>query len=147
MRILRLLLPLAMAAAESWFPPERARGGQLWQDFVRRHPYAASPEEAAHTWDAPVDHFDARDTSTYQQRYFLDAQYVQPSTNSTLVFLLIGGEGTLTGPPKGFVAELGKEYGALLVALEHRFYGKSFPHHDMTTKSYQKYLTVDQVQP
>lgn len=43
------------------------------------------------------------------------------------MFLLIGGEGTLTAPPAGFLAELAQSYGALLVSLEHRFYGESLP--------------------
>jgi len=57
---------------------------------------------------------------------------------------MIGGEGTLQGPPKGFVAELGSDHNALLVALEHRFYGESFPNHDMSTEALSQYLTVDQ---
>jgi pimeloyl-ACP methyl ester carboxylesterase len=144
--LVALLLSHCPTQAESWFPPERCRGGTLWQDFVARHPYAASPSSHAHTWDAPIDHFNADDTTTFEQRYYLDAQYFQPSANSTtgLVFLMIGGEGTLEGPPGGFVAELGNEHNALLVALEHRFYGESFPNHDMSTEALSQYLTVDQ---
>lgn len=94
--------------AESWYPPERCRGGTLWQDYLARHPYAATTPAHPHTWDAPVNHFDTNDASTFKQRYFLDAQYFQPSSaNSStgLVFLMIGGEGTLLGPPGGFVKE------------------------------------------
>ena len=145
--LLAFLLSLCPIQAESWFPPERCRGGTLWQDFIARHPYAAASSSAhAHTWDAPIDHFNADDTSTFKQRYFFNAEYFQPSANNSnnLVFLMIGGEGTLQGPPGGFVAELGKEHSALLVALEHRFYGESFPNHDMSTEALSQYLTVDQ---
>jgi hypothetical protein len=46
---------------------------------------------------------------------------------SGLVFLEIGGEGTILGPPGGYLAVLGAKYNALLVSLEHRFYGTSLP--------------------
>jgi pimeloyl-ACP methyl ester carboxylesterase len=59
------------------------------------------------------------------------------------VFFEIGGEGTLTGPPGGFIAQLAKERNALLIALEHRFYGESIPNGNVFTENY-KYLTVEQ---
>ena len=46
---------------------------------------------------------------------------------SSIVFVMIGGEGTLTRPPSGFIEELGKDYSALLISLEHRFFGNSIP--------------------
>lgn len=49
----------------------------------------------------------------------------------------------MTGPPGGYIAQLGAQYGALLVSLEHRFYGVSIPNDDMSTENL-KYLTVDQ---
>jgi pimeloyl-ACP methyl ester carboxylesterase len=59
------------------------------------------------------------------------------------VFYEIGGEGTLNGPPGGFIAQLASKYGALLIALEHRFYGESIPNGNVLTANYQ-YLTVEQ---
>mmetsp|Transcript_2794 Transcript_2794/g.4211 ORF Transcript_2794/g.4211 Transcript_2794/m.4211 type:complete len:397 (-) Transcript_2794:206-1396(-) len=60
-----------------------------------------------------------------------------------LFFFEIGGEGTLTGPPGGYMATLAKKYSALLVALEHRFYGESIPNGNSETSNL-KYLAVDQ---
>lgn len=73
-------------------------------------------------------------------RYYVDDQYW---TGSGPVFFEIGGEGTLTGPPGGYIAQLGKNYSALLVALEHRFYGESIPNGNANTENY-RYLTVEQ---
>jgi pimeloyl-ACP methyl ester carboxylesterase len=47
------------------------------------------------------------------------------------------------GPPDGYIATLAQNYSALLVSLEHRFYGESIPGDDMSTENLH-YLTVDQ---
>lgn len=146
-------LSKAAIASSSVFPPERCRGGQLWKDWLHAHYDASSSatmldatsaEASSVAWNAPVDHFDSEDNSTYRQRYFLNDEFFSNNNSSSYVFLMIGGEGTLMGPPAGFMAELASEWGALLVSLEHRFYGKSFPHHDMSTKSYSQYFSVNQ---
>ena len=58
--------------------------------------------------------------------------------------IYIGGEGP-QGPasPRLFMYELAKEHKALMIALEHRFYGESRPTKDLSTKSLQ-YLTSQQ---
>ena len=100
-----------------------------------------------------MDNFNTQDNRTYAQRYYVNDQYWD---GKGPVFLSIGGEGTLTGtilpphvylfflgPPGGYIAQLGQQYNALLVSLEHRFYGVSIPNDDMSTENL-KYLTVDQ---
>ena len=52
-------------------------------------------------------------------------------------------QGTLSGPSGGSIAQMAQNYSALLVSLEHRFYGESIPGNDCSTKNL-KYLTVDQ---
>jgi pimeloyl-ACP methyl ester carboxylesterase len=81
---------------------------------------------------------------TFTQRYYVDSQYY---TENGPVFYEIGGEGTLGGAPGGYLATLAKEKGALLIALEHRFYGESVPDsipNPMETHNLAKYLTVEQ---
>jgi hypothetical protein len=130
--------------------PDRIKGGDWYkQQQQQQQLAAASSTPRARHWHARVDNFNASDERTFRQRYFVDDQYfdeatgcvgirtpspspffsssISKSRRHSLVFLLIGGEGTLTGPPKGFMGELAKSYGALLVALEHRFYGESLP--------------------
>ena len=52
--------------------------------------------EPGKTWSANVDNFDESNTDTYQQRYYVNDIYWQ---GTGPVFLYIGGEGTLNGPP------------------------------------------------
>lgn len=59
------------------------------------------------------------------------------------MFYEIGGEGTLNGPPAGFIGELAKNHSALIIALEHRFYGESIPNGNANTENY-RFLTVEQ---
>lgn len=59
------------------------------------------------------------------------------------MFLEIGGEGTLSGPPSGYVATLAKNYSALLISVEHRYYGQSMPTATVTADDL-KLLTVEQ---
>lgn len=125
--------------------PDRIKGGQWYMEQLRLAGEAAAadsrPRDRASHWLARVDNFNASDGRTYRQRFFLDDQYFDPEGG--LIFLLIGGEGTLTGPPNGFLGEMAGAYGALLVALEHRFYGESLPNNSIETDNYQ-YLTVEQ---
>jgi len=106
--------------------PDRIKGGHWFKEQQQQLQGATTYDrDRARHWHARVDNFNASDERTYRQRYFLDDQFFDPDAG--LVFLLIGGEGTLAGPPKGFLGELAQSYGALLVALEHRFYGESLP--------------------
>ena len=57
------------------------------------------------------------------------------------MFLYIGGEGTASCP-SGYVTELAKKFKALVVTLEHRFYGESIPNDSSATENL-KYLTVN----
>ena len=52
--------------------------------------------ELGKSWSAKVDNFDESNTDTYQQRFYVNDIYWQ---GTGPVFLYIGGEGTLNGPP------------------------------------------------
>ena len=81
-----------------------------------------------------LDHQDLTSTATFQQQYFVNDQYfnkVQP-----IVFLMIGGEGPISPAyVSGHfnIGPLAERFGALQVALEHRFYGQSVPNNDSST--------------
>ncbi len=47
-------------------------------------------------------------------------------SSAGLVFVEFGGEGPATSYPGGNIAVLGEAHGALLVTLEHRFYGGAY---------------------
>jgi hypothetical protein len=47
--------------------PERARGGELYQQFLNKYGKKVLDATAALTWNAPVDHF-SNSTGTFAQR-------------------------------------------------------------------------------
>jgi len=102
---------------------------------------APVPEEQ---WvSQPLDHFDPTNSRTWKQRYFANDAWFAPSTTTNLVFLCMGGEGPALqpsvvqtgGPHCALMVEMAKRRGALVLALEHRFYGRSQPAADLTTVS------------
>ena len=90
-------------------------------------------------FDQKLDHFNRNDIRTFKQRYFINDQFFQVSGP---VFLCVGGEGPpldwtvlFKSPHCNDMIELGSKVGALLVALEHRYYGLSLPTTDFSTEN------------
>ncbi|XP_037317852.2 thymus-specific serine protease [Pungitius pungitius] len=73
----------------------------------------------------PLDHFDRLDLGTFPQRFFVNEAYWRRPDGP--VFLYIGGEGPISESSvlAGHHVDMAEEHGALLLALEHRFYGDS----------------------
>ncbi|XP_069003375.1 thymus-specific serine protease [Embiotoca jacksoni] len=73
----------------------------------------------------PLDHFNRRDGNTFPQRFFVNEAYWRCPDGP--VFLFIGGEGPIFefDVLAGHHVDMAEEHGALLLALEHRFYGDS----------------------
>ncbi|XP_017295714.1 thymus-specific serine protease [Kryptolebias marmoratus] len=73
----------------------------------------------------PLDHFNRQDMNTFPQRFFVNEAYWQRPDGP--VFLFIGGEGPIYefDVLTGHHVTMAKEHGALLLAVEHRFYGNS----------------------
>ncbi len=91
-----------------------------------------------------LDHFDVlRGGVTWPQRYWVNASLWKGG--DAPVFFYIEGEGA--GSPYSVVSgehvELAATYGALLVALEHRYYGASIPTPDLSTEN-MRYLSSHQ---
>ncbi|XP_062995867.1 thymus-specific serine protease [Elgaria multicarinata webbii] len=72
----------------------------------------------------PLDHFNWQDSRTFNQRFWVNRKFWQ---RKGPVFLYIGGESELMeySVLSGHHVEMAEKYGALVVALEHRFYGAS----------------------
>uniref|UniRef100_A0A8C2XDM9 Thymus-specific serine protease n=1 Tax=Cyclopterus lumpus TaxID=8103 RepID=A0A8C2XDM9_CYCLU len=72
-----------------------------------------------------LDHFNHLDLSTFPQRFFVNEAYWRRPDGP--VFLFVGGEGPVFefDVLAGHHADMAEEHGALLLALEHRFYGDS----------------------
>jgi len=90
-----------------------------------------------------LDHYDDSDGRTWLQRYYINTQYFDHKKGP--VFLMIGGEGNLSSKWLNFGAmvEYAAQHNALLLGLEHRFYGKSHPLGDTSVESL-KYLSSEQ---
>lgn len=90
----------------------------------------------AQWYSQTVDHFDATNPARYNQRYYVNSQYFTAGSNAP-VFIMIQGEGSLsaTDAVAGEHVELAQKYNALVVILEHRFYGASIPTADLSTEN------------
>lgn len=98
----------------------------------------------------PVDFFhnetryEPHSNESFNLRYWFDDTYYKPGGP---VFVLLGGEtdgaGRLPYLQKGIVHQVIKATNGLGVILEHRYYGKSFPVPDLTTKNL-RFLTTEQ---
>eukprot|EP00928_Gymnodinium_smaydae_P019145 TRINITY_DN17317_c0_g2_i2.p1 TRINITY_DN17317_c0_g2~~TRINITY_DN17317_c0_g2_i2.p1 ORF type:complete len:589 (-),score=94.70 TRINITY_DN17317_c0_g2_i2:74-1783(-) len=95
-------------------------------------------------WNALADNFATPSSPLYlkrfQQKYYTDCT---SHKKGGPVFFELGGEGPVRSAPKGWMKELAEKYGAMLVQVEHRFYGDSVPFDSVNT-SVLKLLTVDQ---
>lgn len=110
---------------------------------------ASEAENPTELWfDSVIDHFDnSGDVSaTYPMRYLIDDTYFDPE-NGPIIFYA-GNEGDVWTfwDASGFMrTTLAKEFGALVVFGEHRYYGESMPFGDETFERQNlKYLTVEQ---
>lgn len=95
-------------------------------------------------YDQVLDHYsvDEASTATWNQRFWTNEQYWK---GSGPLFVYVEGEGA--GSPydvlSGQHVELAANHSALIIALEHRFYGASIPTSDMSNDN-MKYLSSHQ---
>jgi len=90
-----------------------------------------------------IDHFNKKDDRTYKQRYWYNDKFFKKEEQAP-VFLYICGEWTCTPPDEQmFPMMVGAEHDALLVSLEHRYYGDSQPFDSWATDNLE-YLSSEQ---
>ncbi|KAA6398939.1 MAG: putative Thymus-specific serine protease [Streblomastix strix] len=89
-----------------------------------------------------LDHFESNTKQLFNQRYIINSKYYNGSHNMLFV---LGGKGGIAPDlvDKGHVVELAQKIGAVIVGLEHRFYGQSRPY-DTTTSDHLQFLTSKQ---
>lgn len=95
-------------------------------------------------FDQYLDHFNLADQRTFKMKYYLNSTFWTSPKNP--VFYLLGGEGALsvTAVTGHFILnQYAQQYGALVVAIEHRFYGESIPLNSSSTDNL-RYLSSQQ---
>ncbi|XP_023280806.1 thymus-specific serine protease-like, partial [Seriola lalandi dorsalis] len=83
----------------------------------------------------PLDHFNRQAVNTFPQRFFVNEAYWQRPDGP--VFLFIGGEGPIFefDVLAGHHVDMAEEHRALLLAVEHRFYGDSINPDSLKTEN------------
>lgn len=111
---------------------------------------AAGGETGEFFFEQQLDHFNVWSNLTFKQRYFANETYWSKLPDAP-VFLCVGGE----GPPLdrsvlvssvhcNDMVEIAGKYGALLLALEHRYYGPSNPFGKDFSTANMQWLTTEQ---
>nr|XP_006627603.1 PREDICTED: thymus-specific serine protease [Lepisosteus oculatus] len=143
-----LLLPLLhLAGSGRVFDEIKQRVLERQEQAIKEHLLlqAASgrPLVTEGRLEQPLDHFDRQNNRTYLQRYFVNEQFWKRRTGP--VFLYIGGEAAISefSVQGGHHVSMAQDHGALLVSLEHRFYGQSIPADGMETPTL-RYLSSQQ---
>ncbi|XP_061343785.1 probable serine protease EDA2 isoform X2 [Gastrolobium bilobum] len=88
-----------------------------------------------------LDHFSPYDHRQFRQRYYEFLDYFRIPDGP--IFLKICGEGPCNGIANDYIGVLAKKFGAAVVSLEHRYYGKSSPFDSLATENL-KYLSSKQ---
>ncbi|KAL9680197.1 hypothetical protein QQ045_018075 [Rhodiola kirilowii] len=94
-----------------------------------------------HWFNQTVDHFSPYDHRLFGQRYYEFLDYFRMPDGP--IFLKICGEASCNGIVNDYISVLAKKFGAAVVSLEHRYYGKSSPFKTHTTNNLQ-YLSSKQ---
>ncbi|KAF5753028.1 serine protease EDA2 isoform X1 [Tripterygium wilfordii] len=86
-----------------------------------------------HWFNQTLDHFSPYDHTTFQQRYYEFLDHFRAPDGP--IFLKICGESSCDGIPNDYISVLAKKFGAAVVTLEHRYYGKSSPFKSLKTEN------------
>ena len=93
-----------------------------------------------YTTQQRLDHFNESNQETFTQRYFVLDEYGRKGKSQGIIFD-IGSESAFDPNQLFYFDDISRKYGLIVVGLEHRYFGTSYPgNHDR----YKEYLTVEQ---
>eukprot|EP00850_Spirogloea_muscicola_P022003 SM000272S10270 [mRNA] locus=s272:55512:56801:+ [translate_table: standard] len=101
----------------------------------------AVPDQQQAVFRQTVDHFAPAATAFFKQRYFESLAHFREPDGP--IFLIVCGEYVCPGIQNDYTVVLAEKYGAALVALEHRYYGESWPFSSLSTENL-RYLSSKQ---
>lgn len=111
---------LGMSRSEFLLDPARAVQASVAEDFVTSF------------YDQTLDHFNYRPESysTFKQRYVVNSKHWGGTDYGAPIFAFLGAEAPIDGDiaTAGFLTDNAAQFRALLVYIEHRFYGESIPY-------------------
>uniref|UniRef100_A0A7E4ZS57 Serine protease K12H4.7 n=1 Tax=Panagrellus redivivus TaxID=6233 RepID=A0A7E4ZS57_PANRE len=104
---------------------------RLMDTIYGAHEANCTADVTQHNFTQIVDHFSDSDNSTWNQRLLVNDAYFNYTTDSPVIFIQIGGEDTAsivwTCWTNYTYISLAVQHGALVLQLEHRFFGYSYP--------------------
>lgn len=93
-------------------------------------PEVPPPEYTIRTFTQTLDHFNAENSGTFAQRFLVTDKYYHRGTGAP-IFAMTGAEGgdvtQFYDFAYGHAVEYARKRGALILFLEHRFFGESLP--------------------
>ncbi|KAL8250930.1 hypothetical protein R6Q59_034623 [Mikania micrantha] len=81
-------------------------------------------------FEQTLDHFSFHDLPKFPQRYLINTNHWVGPSRMGPIFLYCGNEGDIEwfAANTGFVWELAPRFGAMIIFIEHRYYGESMPY-------------------
>lgn len=142
--MLRTFAVIGLLLAGSGFATVHAGPLEFYANRASEQQHATTTSEvlpSSQLFWQQVDHNDPG-AGGFLQRYYIDHTYAQ-STDSPVFFYICGESTCKPSALNGAIKEYAKHYHAIMVALEHRYYGKSLPRPSFSAEDL-KYLTVKQ---
>ena len=140
---LSLLIPVSGRAdlLTAHFLQQKAEHEVFWTELFENLGFDSFSNPISEQWfDQRIDHTRTQLTGTFRQKYFVDASAALHS--DAPVFLYICGEASCR-KPSGMVRETALRSKAIVVAVEHRYYGASQPFASLSPQ-HLKFLSVEQ---
>ncbi|XAR60058.1 Lysosomal Pro-Xaa carboxypeptidase, partial [Bertholletia excelsa] len=113
------------------FPKLSAFLESVLRDPVDSVPASLSDDFETFFYNQTLDHFNYKPESyaTFKQRYVINSKYWGGADASAPILAYLGAEAPLDGDLTGigFLTDNAPQFKALLVYIEHRFYGESIP--------------------
>ncbi|KAI6669918.1 hypothetical protein NL676_004803 [Syzygium grande] len=131
-----ILLSASVATAHNLddvdIPKLRMSRPEFLRDPARTVQASVAKDFMTFFYNQTLDHFNYRPESytAFNQRYVVNSKYWGGSDSSAPIFAFLGAEAPIDGDiaSVGFLTDNAAKFRALLVYIEHRFYGESIPY-------------------
>lgn len=111
--------------------------------MAKEYPQVSVDDFQETTFDQLIDHMNYQDNRTYKQRYWVNDKYWNKDNNGPVFVYICGEYRCSVREDRLFPFMVGADQEALLLVLEHRFYGDSQPFDDWSLDSL-RYLNTEQ---